>query len=108
MKRRLDAEAPSTRRAHGEVERAIEEIRSHGFCITKGSWKRDIWAVAVPMRDARTDEVYAFSCGAPSFLMSDEALRTKIGPRLAQAVAALSRDHGARRRRETPSTTSSA
>src|SRR5260370_28903127 len=48
------------------IAKALEDIRSRGFCASIGELRRDIYAVGVPMRRTVDGEIVAFNCGVPA------------------------------------------
>jgi DNA-binding IclR family transcriptional regulator len=64
------------------IERARGDVRRHGFCISIGEWEEGLNAVGVPMVSQR-GAILALDCGAPSFLLDPDRLRSDIGPQLA-------------------------
>jgi len=71
---------------HDAIERAIGHYRRHGFTLSVGDWEAGVNAVGVPLVAADGSGVFAFNCGAPSFLISPERLDEDVGPRLVALV----------------------
>ena len=67
------------------VEKALEEYRELGFCMSLGNWRTEVHAIAVPlvMEDGT---VMVFSCSGPSFQMPRQLFESEIGPRLINLV----------------------
>lgn len=74
---------PKTREA---IERSLAHYRRFGFTLSVGDWEEGVNAVGVPLVAADGSGVFAFNCGAPSFLISPERLDEDIGPRLVELV----------------------
>lgn len=72
------------------VARACRELRQGGACYAIGDWQAGINAVAVPFRPPTGEGLFVMSCGGPQAVLPEDALRTQVGPMLAQAVAGLS------------------
>lgn len=64
------------------IERAREDVRRHGFCVSIGEWEEGLNAVGAPVVSPR-GVILALNCGAPSFLLDPDRLRSDIGPQLA-------------------------
>jgi len=71
------------------VEKAVEQIRTLGYCTGIGVWQPDVNGVAVALRWGDYGEAYAVNLGGPSFWLTDELLRRDYGPRLRNAIARL-------------------
>ncbi|UEM07815.1 IclR family transcriptional regulator (plasmid) [Skermanella rosea] len=68
-----------------EILRAIEQVRTRGFCTNIGEWQTEVNSVAVPLRTPRHEmPALAFNCGGPAYLLSRERLEQDLGPRLAE------------------------
>src|SRR5579859_2221118 len=52
------------------IDRSLEDIRAKGFCVSVGELRREVSAVAVPMRRTVDGEIVAFNCGVPSFVLN--------------------------------------
>ncbi len=83
IKRHAGDRWPQVRRG---IERAMRQYRDTGFVKTVGTWERDVNAVGVPLVQSDNGNIYAFNCGGPSFVLSEERLDTELGPRLKQLV----------------------
>ncbi|WLI88252.1 IclR family transcriptional regulator [Massilia sp. R2A-15] len=68
------------------VEQAYKDYQDFGFCISAGEWQTDVHAVGVPAFGADGEQVMAFNCGGPAFLLSREKLVGDLGPRLVKLV----------------------
>lgn len=73
-------------RIRESIDRALEHHRRFGFTLSVGDWEEGVNAVGVPLVAADGSGVFAFNCGAPSFLISPERLDEDIGPRLVELV----------------------
>jgi DNA-binding IclR family transcriptional regulator len=74
------------RRNRPQIDKAMEDIRSRGFCVSLGELLRDVHAVGVPMRRTVDGEVVAFNCAVPAFILKKGQLDEDIGPRLVAMV----------------------
>ena len=75
--------------AKANVDRAIEELATQGFCTGFGDWIADVNAVAAPILSDDGQSVYAMNVGGPSFMISKEHLTEDLGPRLARITQDL-------------------
>jgi DNA-binding IclR family transcriptional regulator len=74
------------RRNRPQIDKAMEDIRGRGFCVSIGELLRDVHAVGVPMRRMVDGEVVAFNCAVPAFILKKGQLEEDIGPRLVAMV----------------------
>ena len=74
------------RRFRPQIDKAMEDIRTRGFCVSLGELLRDVHAVGVPMRRTVDGEVVAFNCTVPTFILKKGQLEEDIGPRLVAMV----------------------
>ena len=68
------------------VERGFKDYQDKGFCMSAGEWQGDVHAVGVPVRGLDGEQVMAFNCGGPAFLLSHARLEEDLGPKLVQLV----------------------
>ena len=54
--------------------------------MSYGDLRKEIHAVAVPMRAMGDGEILVFNCGIPSFMLSEGQLIKDVGPRLVSMV----------------------
>ena len=64
------------------IERACEEIRAHGFCITQGGWHKEVNGVAVPLSLKSAGGQLSLSCGGPAQDLSVKRMERELGPML--------------------------
>lgn len=74
------------RKYRPQIDKAMEDIRSRGFCVAYGELLRDVHAVGVPMRRMVDGEMVAFNCAVPTFMLKKGQLEEDIGPRLMAMV----------------------
>jgi DNA-binding IclR family transcriptional regulator len=71
---------------------AFSALQRDGFCMTYGSWQRDVNTIGVPVAPRGFGQPLAlgFTClvGQPARVV----LQTRIAPRLAAAAARIARD----------------
>jgi DNA-binding IclR family transcriptional regulator len=68
------------------VEQGFKDYQDRGFCMSAGEWQGDVHAVGVPVRGLDGEQVMAFNCGGPAFLLSHARLEEDLGPKLVQLV----------------------
>lgn len=92
VRRAVLAELLGSARARApEIERAVRDLQQHGFSISRGDWRPDVHAVAVPVRIEQEGETLVFNCGVLATRLKPRALEREVGPqlvRLARAVEA--------------------
>ena len=64
-----------------ELERTGKEMARFGYCVSPGTWNRDINGVGVALT-LPDQTVVAFNVGGPAFWLKEEKLYEEIGPRL--------------------------
>ena len=77
------------RKFRAAMDKSLEDIRGKGFCVSVGELRREVSAVAVPMRRTVDGEIVAFNCGVPSFALKKGQLEEDIGPRLVAMVRTI-------------------
>ncbi|MDA1116836.1 MAG: IclR family transcriptional regulator [Proteobacteria bacterium] len=74
------------RKNRPQIDKAMDEIRSRGFCVSLGEIRREVYAVGVPMQRTVDGEVMAFNCAVPAFVLKKGQLEEDLGPRLVAMV----------------------
>jgi DNA-binding IclR family transcriptional regulator len=74
------------RRNRPQIDKAMEDIRTRGFCMSLGELHRELYAVGAPMRRTIDGEIVAFNCTVPAFMYKKNQLEDDIGPRLVAMV----------------------
>ena len=82
-----EPETYARNRAH--IEKALEDIRSRGYCITPRELRRESYAVGAPMRRPVDGELVSFNCSVPAFLLKKGQLEGDLGPRLVAMIRNL-------------------
>ncbi len=77
------------------LNRALDDARQHGWCISAGEFHREINSVSVPLVGP-DGEVMALNCGSAAFVFSEQHLRDVVAPRLVEMALALAADIGGR------------
>ncbi|WP_449433049.1 IclR family transcriptional regulator [Pseudomonas putida] len=76
-------------RYQARIEESIQMYQARGFCLSYGDLRREIHAVAVPMRPMADGEILVFNCGIPAFLLDEGQLAQDVGPRLVSMVRSI-------------------
>ncbi|RYY51869.1 MAG: IclR family transcriptional regulator [Comamonadaceae bacterium] len=58
----------------------------HGFCHSRGDWRKDIHAVAVPVRLGEREAPIAFNCTLAAYRMPKDKMATEVAPLLLDTV----------------------
>lgn len=67
------------------IEQALRDYAERGFCFSMGDWRKEVHAVAVPLKLEDTG-IMVFSCSGASFQLPRTIFETDIGPRLLNLV----------------------
>jgi DNA-binding IclR family transcriptional regulator len=81
-------------RIRAGVEQGVKDYQDLGFCISAGEWHTGVHAVGVPAFSADGEQVMAFHCGGPAFLLSREKLVDDLGPRLVRLAKNIETNPG--------------
>lgn len=73
------------------IAQSLEQFDQHGFCVSRGEIRSEIYGVGVPMRRRADGEIIVFNCVVQSFMVKAEMLEQDLGPRLVAMVRALDR-----------------
>ena len=68
---------------------SITHFHERGFCVSYGDLRREVHAVAVPMKPTPDGEILVFNCGVPSYLVKDGQMEEDVGPRLLSLVRSV-------------------
>jgi DNA-binding IclR family transcriptional regulator len=74
------------RKYKAQIDKALEDLRARGFCVSLGELRREVHAVGVPMRRTVDGEIVAFNCTVPAFMLKKGQIEDDIGPRLVAMV----------------------
>lgn len=64
------------------VAKAVSDLRTLGVCASFGEWRKDVNAIAVPVRPGSGLPPMSISVGAPSYTVSEKFLLDQARPRL--------------------------
>jgi DNA-binding IclR family transcriptional regulator len=88
--RQLQEQEPAHFREHAaSLQQAQEDLRRHGYCISRGDWYSDVHAVAVPVRVLQQGETVVFNCGVLTSRLAPRQLERHVGPKLVTLVRAV-------------------
>jgi DNA-binding IclR family transcriptional regulator len=77
-----------------DLDRAVHDLATLGYCVSLGGWHADINGVAAPIVVPSVHGTYVVNLGGPGYMLTEELIHRTTGPgvaRLARAVrAALS------------------
>ncbi len=80
----MDPESFSRESVYWEKE--LKRFPQTGYCLSEGDWKKEIHAVAVPVRQPPREDSVAMNCTMSSFRLKNGALAKAVAPRLLEAV----------------------
>jgi IclR family transcriptional regulator, positive regulator for flagellar biogenesis len=75
------------------MERAIDEARRLGYCLSLGEFHHEINSVSVPLVGPG-EEVMALNCGGAAYVFTEERLREEFAPRLRGIAQEIAHDIG--------------
>jgi len=81
-------------RIRAGIEQGFRDYHERGFTISAGEWQPDVHAVGVPVRDVNGEQMMAFNCGGPAFLLPREKLEGDLGPRLVRLARQIDTNLG--------------
>ena len=79
-------EPETLRKYKAQIDKAVEDVRARGFCVSLGDLRRELHVVGVPMRRTVDGEIVAFNCSVPAFMLKKNQIEEDIGPRLVAMV----------------------
>lgn len=88
-----DRELYDTHRTAWEAD--LKLFMQHGFTHSRGDWRKDIHAVAVPVRLSQRGQPVAMNCTLAAYRMPKDKLAREVAP-LLDAVRQLEMSHGLR------------
>lgn len=69
-----------------------KQYRLRGYCHSRGDWRREVHAVAVPIR--QRDEVVALNCTMSAYRLRKDMLERDVAPRLLEAALRIEQSSG--------------
>lgn len=70
-----------------QLQQSFNDYQQHGFCLSLGDWDRNVNAAGAALH-LQDGTLMALTCGAPTYLVSEE----KVKSQLAHQLAILARD----------------
>jgi len=67
----------------------VEDCRSRGFTLVRGTWAPEVHSVGVPLLRDRSGECFALNCRVPVFRLRGNQLEDEIAPRLRSLAASI-------------------
>lgn len=80
------AEPEAWARHKPALSEAADELRSKGWCLSRGAWRPDVHAVSVPLTQPQDGEILVFNCGVLTTRLGPRALEREVAPRLLRLV----------------------
>lgn len=74
-------------RAAWESDEAL--FAAHGFCHARGDWRKDIHAVAAPVRVPQREQPVAMNCTLAAYRMPKDMMAREVAPLLLECVRQL-------------------
>jgi len=75
-----------------ELDEALRQYRSLGFCLSAGAWHHGISSAGVAVALDGGSQVLAFNCGGASHRLTRTVLERRLGPALAEMAERIRRD----------------
>jgi DNA-binding IclR family transcriptional regulator len=89
------ADAAQFRKDIQYFQRDQDFYEKHSYCISRGDWESDVYAVAVPLRVGSSDEpTIALNCTLSGSKISQAEINKTIAPYLLEAKRNIERDGG--------------
>ncbi len=63
-----------------------KHFSEHGFCLSRGEWRREIHAIAAPIRQPLHQDAFALNCTMSASRDTDNLLVRDVAPKLKEAV----------------------
>lgn len=74
---------------HRQIADGVRQCQEQGYCVSHGDLRREIHAVAAPMRPMADGTILVFNCGISAFLLSEGQMTRDIAPRLVSMVRSV-------------------
>lgn len=84
---RLNVEDPARfAREKPAWESDLKAFPQRGYCYSRGEWRKEVHAIAVPIRLGPREEIVALNCTLAAYRSEGEMLEKHVAPRLLDAV----------------------
>ena len=70
-------------------ERDLRAFEERGYCQSRGDWRKEVHAVAAPIRMPQREEPVALNCTTSAHRMVGNSLQLKVAPLLVEGVRAI-------------------
>ena len=70
-------------------ERDLRAFEKRGYCQSRGDWRKEVHAVAAPIRMPQREEPVALNCTTSAHRMVGNSLQLKVAPLLVEGVRAI-------------------
>lgn len=87
--RLLEAAGPQREAIRSGIEKAFQDLRENGVCMSYGEFQRNAYGIALPVSVGGSATPMSLSCGAIKFHPDIDAIRQRIVPALKQAARDL-------------------
>jgi DNA-binding IclR family transcriptional regulator len=87
--RLLEAAGPQHEAIRTGIDRAFEDLRANGVCMSIGEFQRNAFGIALPVKVGSSATPMSLNCGAIRFQPDIDAVRQRIVPPLKQAALDL-------------------
>ncbi|MEO7009039.1 MAG: IclR family transcriptional regulator [Caldimonas sp.] len=67
----------------------LKAFGERGYCLSRGDWKKEIHAVAAPIRMPQREETVALNCTMSAHRLAKDTLERKLAPLLLEGVRAI-------------------
>jgi DNA-binding IclR family transcriptional regulator len=63
-----------------------KHFAEHGYCLSRGEWRREIHAIAAPIRQSLQQDAFALNCTVSAMRDAGDLLVREVAPKLKEAV----------------------
>lgn len=67
-----------------DLDRAVHDVATLGYCVSLGGWHADINGVAAPIMAPSAHGTYVVNLGGPGYMLTEEIIHRTAGPGVAQ------------------------
>lgn len=79
---------------HGSLEEDAKRFATQGYCLSPGSWDRELYAIAVPLKGAPGEPPLSMNCTLYAHKNARQKLITEVLPLLKQTVHEIQSSYG--------------
>jgi DNA-binding IclR family transcriptional regulator len=88
----LDPEQYQRDKRFWDEEEKVYALR--GYTYSQGDWRKEIHAIAAPIRQSQREESVALSCTMSAYRLGMDTLKKEVAPRLLEAVRQIEMSFG--------------